>query len=243
MDDDELEDEREVVKAATTTTNASRTLSKPPTATTSEESPEVKRIKVVKDSAADTDFLPDRDREEKKRQEEDSLRREWEEQQETMRKEEIEVVYSFWNGTGHRRSMKVTKGTTIREFLERARRELCKKDFPELRGVPAAGLMYIKEDLILPYSFTFQDFIAAKARGKSGPLFDFGIREDVRLVADARVETDESHPGKVCERMWYEKNKNAFPASRWETYDISKSYGKYTVHDHDYVGKPHERGR
>lgn len=46
-----------------------------------------------------------------------------------------------------------------------------------------------------------------KARGKSGPLFIFGVKEDVRLMNDATVETEESHAGKVVLRSWYERNK------------------------------------
>lgn len=84
-------------------------------------------------------------------------------------------------------------------------------------------------DLILPHHFTFYDFILNKARGKSGPLFHFDVHDDVRLAADATVEKDESHAGKVVERHWYEKNKHMFPASRWEVYDPKKSYGSYTI--------------
>lgn len=63
---------------------------------------------------------------------------------------------------------------------------------------------------------TFYDFIVNKARGKSGPLFNFDVHDDVRLLADATVEKDESHAGKVVERSWYQRNKHIFPASRWE---------------------------
>jgi len=74
---------------------------------------------------------------------------------------------------------------------------------------------------------------------------------------DASVETEESHAGKVllrylllqttarflfslmfyCNifsyifRSWYERNKHIFPASRWEPFDPTKSYDKYTVSD------------
>ncbi len=34
-----------------------------------------------------------------------------------------------------------------------------------------------------------------QARGKSGPLFNFDVHDDVRLVSDASVEKDESHAG------------------------------------------------
>ena len=64
--------------------------------------------------------------------------------------------------------------------------------------------------------FTFYNFIVNKARGKSGPLFNFDVHDDVRLLADALREKDESHAGKVVERSWYQRNKHIFPASRWE---------------------------
>lgn len=59
-----------------------------------------------------------------------------------------------------------------------------------------------------------------KARGKSGPLFSFDVHDDVRLLADATKEKDESHAGKVVERSWYQRNKHIFPASRWEVRKI-----------------------
>jgi len=40
---------------------------------------------------------------------------------------------------------------------------------------------------------------------------------------DRRVEKDESHPGKVVERRWFERNKHIFRASRWEIYDPLKT--------------------
>ena len=39
--------------------------------------------------------------------------------------------------------------------------------------------------------YTFYDFIVNKARGKSGPLFNFDVHDDVRLTHDATVEKDE----------------------------------------------------
>jgi protein FAM50 len=55
----------------------------------------------------------------------------------------------------------------------------------------------VKEDLIIPQDVSFYDLIATRARGKSGPLFNFDVHDDVRMGAiDARIEKDESHPGK-----------------------------------------------
>ena len=82
----------------------------------------------------------------------------------------------------------------------------------------------------IPHNYTFYDLIVTKARGKSGPLFHFDVHDDVRVTNDTRVEKDESHPGKVCERSWYERNKHIFPASRWEVYEPGKEYGGYTIH-------------
>lgn len=70
-------------------------------------------------------------------------------------------------------------------------------DFPELRGVSSDTMMYIKEDLVMPLNATFHEFIVSKARGKSGPLFNFGEFEDVRMLHDATIEKNESHAGKV----------------------------------------------
>ena len=70
-----------------------------------------------------------------------------------------------------------------------------------------------------------------KARGKSGPLFDFGVSDDVRMVNDASKETTESHAAKIVERTWYERNKHVFPVNRWEVFDPTKDYGKYSIKD------------
>jgi hypothetical protein len=42
-----------------------------------------------------------------------------------------------------------------------------------------------------PQHYTFYDFIVNKARGKSGPLFNFDVHDDVRMIADATIEKDE----------------------------------------------------
>ncbi|CAM9692735.1 unnamed protein product, partial [Phaeothamnion confervicola] len=188
--------------------------------------------KVGKDPNADTSFLPDREREERVRQERERLRREWLEEQERIKQEKLEVTYSYWDGSGHRRVITITKGTTVGKFLSHVQQQIS-QDFHELRSVSSDNLLYIKEDLIVPHHYSFYDLIVTKARGKSGPLFHFDVHDDVRLRTDATVEKDESHPGKVVERRWYERYKHIFPASRWEVYDANKDYGTYTIHGHE----------
>ncbi|PWN51587.1 XAP5-domain-containing protein [Violaceomyces palustris] len=182
--------------------------------------------KNFKNPNVDTSFLPDRNREEEERRLREQLRQDWLVQQEKMKNEEIEITYSYWDGSGHRKVVKCKKGDSIAQFLEK-----CRQQFPELRGVGVDSMMYIKEDLIIPHHFTFYDFIVNKARGKSGPLFNFDVHDDIRMLADATVEKDESHAGKVVERSWYNRNKHIFPASRWEVYDPNVDYGTYTIHD------------
>jgi len=183
-----------------------------------------------KNPDVDTDFLPDKQREEKRKEIEEKLKADWLEKQASIKEEQLEIVYSYWDGSGNRREIVVKKGNTIGEFLEMARRKLA-KEFREVANVGADALLYIKEDLIIPQDVTFHDLILMKARGKSGPLFNFDVHDDVRVgVVDVRVEKDESHPGKVVERRWYERNKHVFPASRWETWDPDKDYGSYTIH-------------
>lgn len=188
----------------------------------------VKKIK--KNPDVDTSFLPDREREECENQLREELRQEWVHQQATLKSEEIDITFSYWDGSGHRKSVTMKKGHSIYQFLQKTL-EILRKEFMELKTVMADQLMYVKEDLILPHHYTFYDFIVTKARGKSGPLFQFDVHDDIRVVSDATIEKDESHAGKVLLRSWYERNKHIFPASRWEPFDPTKVYDKYTIKD------------
>lgn len=186
--------------------------------------------KIRKNPNVDTSFLPDREREESENRVREELRQEWVAQQATLKDQEIPITFSYWDGSGHRRSATMKKGNSIYQFLQKCL-EILRKEFNELKTVMADQLMYVKEDLILPQHYTFYDFIVTKARGKSGPLFQFDVHDDVRMISDATVEKEESHAGKVLLRSWYERNKHIFPASRWEPYDPTKTYDKYTIKD------------
>lgn len=190
----------------------------------------VLRKKVRKNPDVDTSFLPDRDREEDENRLREELRQQWVSQQATLKDQDITITFSYWDGSGHRRSVAMKKGNSIYQFVQRCL-EVLRKEFSELKTVMADQLMYVKEDLILPHHYTFYDFIVTKARGKSGPLFLFDVHDDVRMISDANVEKEESHAGKVLLRSWYERNKHIFPASRWEPYDPTKTYDKYTIKD------------
>ncbi len=71
-----------------------------------------KRAKTRKNPNVDTSFLPDREREDAERREREELRQEWLRKQEEMKKEDIEITYSFWDGSGHRKSVMVSRAQT-----------------------------------------------------------------------------------------------------------------------------------
>ena len=196
----------------------------------------LKKRRLGKNPDVDTFFLPDVDRDEEENKLREKLKDEWDQRQRKLKDETIEITYSYWDGSGHRKSVNMKKGNTIYQFLQKCLDDL-RIDFPELRAITADQMVYVKEDLIIPQTNTFYDFIVTKARGKSGPLFSFDVSDDIRLVNDATVEKEESHAGKVVLRSWYERNKHIFPASRWEPYDPTKSYEKYTYHDRKPPGK------
>jgi hypothetical protein len=74
-------------------------------------------------------------------------------------------LFLQWDGSGHRNKLTLDKGSSIGQFLEKVRKSLS-SDFHELRGLGPEGLIYIKEDLMLPQHYTFYDLIVTKARGK-----------------------------------------------------------------------------
>ena len=137
-----------------------------------------------KDPTVETSFLPDRDRERTERLERERLKQEWAEKQERLKAEPLDITYSYWDGGGHRKTVRVKKGDTIGQFLK-AVREQCAPEFREIKMTSVENMLYIKEDLIMPHGLTFHDLIVNKARGKSGPLFHFDVHDDVRMQASA----------------------------------------------------------
>jgi protein FAM50 len=81
--------------------------SKSPGVDDTEDERTAKRGKFRKNPNVDTSFLPDRDREEEERKERERLRQEWLKRQEEIKQEDIEVTYSYWDGSGHRKSVMV----------------------------------------------------------------------------------------------------------------------------------------
>lgn len=76
---------------------------------------------ITKNPEVDTSFLPDQEREQRAKAERERLRREWLDRQKAMKEEVLEITYSYWDGTGHRRTVQCKKGDTIAKFLELVR--------------------------------------------------------------------------------------------------------------------------
>lgn len=91
----------------------------------------------------------------------EQLRQEWVEKQEKIKNEDIEITYSYWDGSGHRRQVKMKKGSSIQQFLQKCLEQL-RREFNELKTASVDRLMYIKEDLIIAHHYTFYDFIVTK---------------------------------------------------------------------------------
>ncbi|KAJ8684575.1 hypothetical protein QAD02_020367 [Eretmocerus hayati] len=75
------------------------------------QEPQLKKIK--KNPDVDTSFLPDREREEEENKLREELRQEWSQKQNALKAEEIEIIFSYWDGSGHRRSVLMKKGDEL----------------------------------------------------------------------------------------------------------------------------------
>jgi protein FAM50 len=100
-----------------------------------------------KDPTVDTSFLPDKQRQMDHEDKRKQLENQWKEKQDRIRKEPLEVVYSFWDGSGHRRTTKILNGFAVGDFLEKVRQDLL-PEFKELANVSSDALMFVKEDLV-----------------------------------------------------------------------------------------------
>ncbi|CAF2501729.1 unnamed protein product [Rotaria sp. Silwood2] len=211
-----------------------------------------KKKRLGKNPDVDTSFLPDKDREEEERILREKLRQEWVEKQQKLKNEEVDLVFSYWDGSGHRRSVRIKKRMTIQMFLSKALEILRRENiFNELKSASVDQLIFVKDDVILPHHYSFYDFIVTRARGRTGLLFTFTepLKPNAIVEVPATATTTTgmnandstsspsndnqssgqtiSHAGKICLRSWYERNKHIFPSCRWEPYDPEKRWSTH----------------
>ncbi|OLL23819.1 FAM50 family protein [Neolecta irregularis DAH-3] len=182
--------------------------------------PSKKRI-IGKDPGVDTSFLPDNEREELNNLRREQLRKEYLENMVKAKEEEVELHFSYFEGTETPYKLQVRKGDTIRKFLE-----IIKDQVPQLNHVRTDDVMLVQGQLIIPHHYEFHWFIMHKKRGIFGQLlFDFNSEQSL----DNR-ELSFQIP-KVTTKTWYQKNKHIYPASRWQSFDPLKNYAQRSNDD------------
>ncbi|MES1921200.1 Protein fam50a [Bonamia ostreae] len=77
-----------------------------PTATNSKKL-NFKKKKSLKNPNVDTSFLPDKERDKRDAELRSKLKRKWIEKQELIKNEKIEIIYVYWDGSGHRKKITV----------------------------------------------------------------------------------------------------------------------------------------
>ena len=80
--------------------------------------------KRLKNPNVSTRFLPDKEREAAAAALRAKLEEQWHAEQDRLKAEKLEVTYSYWDGSGHRRTMTCAKGTSVGKFLEQVCCEL-----------------------------------------------------------------------------------------------------------------------
>lgn len=78
---------------------------------------EVKKKRFGMNPDVETKFLPDRERDAEENFLREKLRLEWERMQKAVKEEEVDIVYSYWDGSGHKKTVSMRKGNTIYQFL------------------------------------------------------------------------------------------------------------------------------
>ncbi|CDO63181.1 XAP-5 DNA binding protein, putative [Plasmodium reichenowi] len=179
--------------------------------------------KIMKDPTVNTSFLKDKERDKKIELKKKELRELYYKLENEQKEKVIDITYSYYDGSGHRRKISVKQKNTIGQFINKCVDNL-KNEFIQLRSASCETLMFVKEDVILPNYITFYELIKNKAQGKTGPLFSFDAVENLSGITDIRKEKTDTHAGKLVEKKWYEKNKHIFPASKWEIYKPLKTY-------------------
>jgi len=182
--------------------------------------PKKKRKKINKNRTVDTSFLPDRERDRQDAELKIKLRKEYVEKMKELEKMHLELTFAYWDGSHHRRTIQMTRGTKIVTFLRRAQAQF-EGTISDLMGLTGDNMMFIKDDMIIPHSFTFNDLIQSKARGRSkNEMFDLEFYEDVET--GSKMAKDTAKQARIVTRAYYERNKHLFPANKWVTYDPSQ---------------------
>ena len=139
--------------------------------------PKPKRIKFGKDPSVNTSFLPDREREEQERIQREKEREEWLKKQEEIKAETVDLQFAYYDGLSHLGTVTIKKGEPIFNFIDRA-----KQQFAAIRDIATEGLLFAKDDIIIPHEMSLYYFAAHNVQGKYGPLFEFYDPENPKRI-------------------------------------------------------------
>ena len=89
--------------------------------------------RVVKNPNVNTSFLPDRERELQEIEKRKQLTEEWNREQDKKKAEKLEVTFSYWDGSGHRRSVTCTKGCNMGQVSSTVK--FCSKKIDQVSAV------------------------------------------------------------------------------------------------------------
>lgn len=168
------------------------------------------RKRIGKDPTANTSFLADKDRDERLRQETASRDADHAQRSFVEMKEDFELNYSYWDGSGLRKKVTIKKGSSVETIMSACRLQLL-HEVPELRAVSPSSLLLVVQGKIIPHALPLLDILSARSPGDSR----------VPMLTLGRHNAGDDHPIRVVERRWLDRNKHIYPYSIWEQLDPS----------------------
>jgi protein FAM50 len=170
------------------------------------------RAKPGKDPKANTQFLPDRQREEAEEREKERLRQEFEHMRKREEDKEVELLVTFWGqGGGRRRTIAVRKGETILGVVRIAKERLS-REHKDLNAASSHNVLLVKNGIIIPHRFKMYDLEARNVKDSNGsPLLTSSDPE-----CGNRYRDKSGGVWKLVVRSTYERFKHHHPLCTWE---------------------------
>ena len=129
---------------------------------------------------------------------------------ETNQAKKIKVSFFYFDGFKTTKSVIATKGTKIGDFLELARKFIC-REYPEFASIKGDHIfMLVAEEHIIPNEVNFFELELKNIYEKPGPKMDYA-----KIEHEYELEELKSPVLKIIDRRFYEQNKHIFPFSKW----------------------------
>ncbi len=120
----------------------------------------------------------------------------------------IKVSFFYFDGFKNTKTTTITKGTKVGDFLELARKFIC-RDYPEFSSIKGDHIfMLVADEFIIPNEVNFFELELKNINEKPGPKMEYAKAED-------DVEELTKPMLKIIDRRFYEQNKHIFPFLKW----------------------------